>query len=232
MKSLKVFLIDTTTLRLEVLRRRLLTVDSIKVVVPVLAGSDVDAAYRDVMDRVNAIIFSESVPSKMVVRLTQTFRSYGIIIPIFILRKQSEAQVPRKLRNAGIDDILNVVEIDTPLFSWTFVSAVEHALLKRKAREFDTLHRRLKHTNESLAGMIHSINNPLSVIRLAMYHLENPELPVDKKESFLKILVNSLEKIDLHMKELYSIRRLLNGETVSPPNILEIHPSTRASATH
>jgi signal transduction histidine kinase len=231
MKFLRVFLIDTTPLRLEVLKRRLLGVESIKVVVPTVANADVEEIYRDVMGRIDVIMFSESVSSKMVVQLTLMFRSHGIILPIFILRKQSEARVPRKFQKIGVDDVLNVVEIDTPLFSWTFVSAVEHALLKRKAKEYDGLHRRLKTTSDSLAHMIHDINNPLSVVRLAMYHLEDPMLAIDKKETFLKILVNSLQKIDLHMKELYSIRRLLNGEKIPIPNVLSIHPSARATAS-
>jgi signal transduction histidine kinase len=231
MKFLRVFLIDTTQLRLEVLRRSLSGVESIKAVVPMLASGDVEGAYRDVMGRIDAIVFGESVSSKAIIQFTQLFRSYGIIVPVFILRKQSEAQVPGKLRKAGVDDVLNIVEIDTPLFSWTFVSAVEHALLKRKAREFDGLHRRLKTTSDALATMIHAVNTPLSIVRLAMYHLEDPALPADKRDTFLRILVSGLQKIDLHMKDLSSIRRLLNGEQVTSPNVLLITSSKHVSAS-
>jgi len=231
MKFLRVFLIDTTQLRLEVLRRRLSSVESIKVVVPVVVSGNVEGTYRDVMGQVDAIVFSDSVSSKAILQLTQMFRSHGIIIPIFILQKQSEAQVPRKLRKIGVDDVLNIYEIDTPLFSWTFVSAVEHALLKRKAKEFDGLNRRLKFTSESLANMIHAVNTPLSIVRLAMYHLEDPALPSDKRETFLRILVNGLQKIDLHMKELYAIRRHLNGEQTASPNVLSITPPKNASVS-
>jgi signal transduction histidine kinase len=232
MKLLRVFLIDTTQLRLEVLRRRLSSVDSIKAVVPAVVGGDVAGIYRDVMGRIDAIVFGESVSTKAILQFTQMFQSHGIIVPIFILRKQSEAQVPRKLQKAGVDDVLNIFEIDTPLFSWTFVSAVEHALLKRKAKEFDGLYSRLKTTSDSLANMIHAVNTPLSIVRLAIYHLEDPALAADKRETFLRILLNSLQKIDQHMKELSSIRRLLNGEQFASSNILSITPPKHASASH
>jgi len=232
MKSLRVLLIEAAHSDISLLRKKILEIRSIKLKVTDADVKNAEVIYKDNSDRLDVILFSERIPASAIVHLTKNFRLDNTIIPIFIFSKQSEPKVSRKYQKAGIDDILNVVEIDTPLFPWTFTSAVEHAILKKKAKEYDNLQQRLKIANESLTSLIHEINNPLSVIRLAMYHLEDTGLTLDKKETFLKLLLNSLEKIDGNMKELRAIRNQLNGnERLSSSKIYSIKPALNIIAT-
>ena len=135
-------------------------------------------------------------------------------MPILMLTKQSEARVPRNLRKAGVDDMLNIAEIDTPLFSWTFMSILKQAEIQKKAEEFDVIKNRLQTVNRSLAFITHEINNPLGVIRLALYHLENPNLAKKKKKTFFKLLADNVKKVDAQMEKLQEVRTQL-GEDAS-----------------
>ena len=231
MKLLRVLLINSAAPQKDLLRYKLLSSDAIKLAITDAGIKNAETTFIESKARLDVILFGDKIPATVVVKLTKIFRGFDTIIPVFILSKQSEAQVPRNYRKVGVDDVINIAEIETPLFSWTFMSAVEHAILKKKAREYDVIHKRLMHTNESLANLMHDINNPLSVIRLTMYHLEDLLLPADKKGMFLKLLVSSFEKIDAHMKELRAIRRQLNGERISSAKILSINPALNISAT-
>lgn len=132
--------------------------------------------------------------------------------PILLLTRQSEARVPLKYKKIGIDDMLNIAEIQTPLFLWTFQSTMTQIADRNKAKEFDIVKDRLRRASKSLAFVTHEINNPLSVIRLALYHLESGKLPQNKKKVFFKLLVDNIEKVDTQMKELYTIRRQLSSD--------------------
>jgi signal transduction histidine kinase len=230
MKLLRVLLINSGTQQKEILHQKLSSNSSIKLAITDAGVKNAETIFNESKTHLDVVLFSDKMPASVILKLAKIFRGFDTIIPIFILSKQSEAQVPRRYRQAGIDDVLNIAEIDTPLFSWTFMSAVEHAILKKKAREYDCIYKRLRHTNESLANLMHEINNPLSVIRLTMYHLEDPAIPREKKEMFFKLLVSSLEKIDIYMKELRAIRRQLNGEKAASAKILSINPALNLSA--
>ncbi|MDI6766811.1 MAG: hypothetical protein QME52_08325 [Bacteroidota bacterium] len=228
MKPLRIFFVDKINSHSEALKNKLSNVESVKFLVSMAGIKNAGPTFAESGNRFDVILFGEKVAASIVIRLTKIFRSHNIVIPIFILTKQSEARVARKYRTIGIDDMLNIADIDTPLFSWSFMSAIEQAMLKKKASEYDVLHRRLKRINSTLSSLVHDINNPLSVIRLAMYHLDNPKLSIEKKETFMKMLINNIERLDNQMKELRIIRRQLNGDSTTEPKVLAFKPNIDA----
>jgi nitrogen-specific signal transduction histidine kinase len=168
--------------------------------------------YQESKDQIDLIVFGEKVPAGTVTNLTKTIRSMNQTIPVFVFTKQSESRLSRAHQMAGVDDLLNIADFDTPLFSWTFTSTLEQAVLKKKAAQYDILQERLLSANDALRHIMHEINNPLSVIRLALYHLDKPDLAKNKQKTFMKLLIDNLEKIDMQMKDLHVIRRQLSGE--------------------
>lgn len=225
MKSIRVLLVDTTNAHKELLDRRLANPDSARFIVSFAEVKTASALFLDNPDQFDIVIFGDKVSPNIVAQTTRAIRARNLILPIFVLTRQSEARMPKNFKGAGVDDMVNVAEIDSPLFSWTFMSVVEQAVLKKKAREYDGMYRRLRTISDSLGALIHEINNPLSVIRLAMYHLENPELSRAKRETFFKLLMDNLEKVDSRMKELHVIRRQMGGESVPHAKILSIRPT-------
>jgi len=226
MNLLHVLLVDSTRVNHALLERASSIDKSLKFQVTRSGVRHAGSLFADSEQPFDIVLFGERIKPKAAVQLTRSFRSRHGTVPIFLLTRENDAQVPRPLQLAGVDDVVNVADLNSPLFSWTFTSAIEHAVLKKKASEYDALHRRMSTMSTSLATVMHDLNNPLSVIRLIMYHLENSEITETKRDSFLKLLVANLERIDSHMSDLLLIRRQLSGEKPKRAKILSIRPST------
>jgi signal transduction histidine kinase len=209
MHVLRVLLIDPTRTTKSLLEGKRLSTETVRLLIR-QAGTDLKIEEEENLHAdTDVVLFGEKVPSASIVGMTKAFRAAGVDVPVFILSRQSEARVPQKYLKAGVDDVINTVEIQTPLFLWTFQSTLTQVADRRKAKDFDVIRDRMRRANKSLAHVTHEINNPLSVIRLAIYHLQNAKLPKTKKRAFFKLLVDNIDKVNLQMKELYTIRREL-----------------------
>lgn len=164
------------------------------------------------------ILFGEQVSASVIIQTSKSLRGAGILSPILMLTSNS---LQPKFRTAGVDDALNSADLRTPIFLWTLKSTLRQIEERRKAREFDLIRQRLHNLSKSLAFITHEINNPLSIIRLALYHLENPKLAKGKKEVFFRLLSENVDKVGAQMRELYTIRRLLGNDS---------HPPTKRSS--
>ena len=230
MKSVRIFLIESAVARHRSVKHKLSSSGSIKLHVTATMPRMADAAFKDAHKHVDIVVFSEKITAGTVIQLTKIFRARHLTIPIFVLTEEPGARLPRNFRRAGVDDMVGMADIDTPLFSWTFMSTIQQTVLRKKAREYDSLHRRLRSVNDSISTLMHEMNNPLSVIRLALYHLENPELSEDKRSTFLKLLVSNLERVENYVKDLRMIRRQLGGETPNNAKIFPLKPTTSSAA--
>jgi len=222
MQTVRVLLVDTKDTVKKLLEGSLLNADSMKFVVTLLNTKGAKQTIHNLGRDFDVVFFGERTSHKVVRELALLLRASGIKSPMLLLTKQSEAKLPAELESAGLDDVINVAEMATPLFVWTFQSIVEQSDVRKKLKDYDVLRFRLKHIDESLGDLMHKINNPLSVIRLTLYHLENPNLPNDKRESFFKILVEHVKKIDSHMDELRTIRRQLGKDASILSKILSM----------
>ncbi len=83
---------------------------------------------------------------------------------------------------------------------------------RRKASEYDYLRERLASVKRSLTTLMGELNTPLSVIRLAVYHLEHSKPSRAKRDLYHSLMVENVERIEEKLKELYHIRRLLTIE--------------------
>ena len=210
MKTFRVLLIDGTPVYQKLLSRRLENPESVRFKVTYSGSDEAKVIVRDFTRQIDIVVFGDSISQATVLQLTKIFRSYNLAIPIFVLTRKNDARVPRSLKKAGIDDMMRISEMGTPLFAWSFISTVEEVILKKKAKEYDVLHGRLRSVSSSLATLMHDINNPLSVIRLALYHLQNRTLAKEKRELFIRLLLDNIQRIDGQMKELSAIRRQLS----------------------
>lgn len=222
METVRVLLVDTKDTVKRLLEQELLNADAVKFVVSLISARAAKNTINSLKHDYDVVFFGEKTPVKIVASMASHFRASGIKAPILMLTRQSEAKLPEELERAGVDDVLNTAEMNTPLFVWTFQSLLEQAEVKKKLKDYDVLRHRLKHLDESLGDLMHKMNNPLSVVRLTLYHLENPNLPGDKREMFFKILVEHVKKIDSHMDELRTIRRQLGKDATILAKILSM----------
>jgi signal transduction histidine kinase len=225
METVDVLLIDTTDSFKSLLEGPPLGDDSLKFIATLVKPTSLKEPTLPVSGDFRVILFGEKVGAQTVVRYARKIRSSGVMAPMFVLTKNRETMVPRKFQKAGIDEMLNVAEMKTPLFSWTFMSTLKQTENRRKANEFEDITSKLKSINESLGFITHEINNPLSVIRLAIYHLENMELSSEKRKMLFKLLNENIDKVDMQMDELRTLRkRLSNGQQSSDKRSL-VHSS-------
>lgn len=176
--------------------------------------------FKSKCDQFDVILFGEKLAPSVIIQSSQEIRSVNTTIPLLVLTRESEAKVSRNFQKAGIDDILNIVDLSTPLFSWTFMSTLKQAEVRKKANEFDIIRDRLQHVNESLAFITHEMNNPLGMIRLAVYNLGNPELSNPKKAEIYKLLAESVNRVHAQMRELHTIRYQINKDTTILKKVL------------
>ncbi len=163
----------------------------------------------------DVILLGEKISRKKILDWTGKLRAMGYACPILLLTRQSEARLNPAFQGAGIDDLLNIADINTPLFSWTFTSTIRKIVERRKASEYDYLRDRLNSIKRSLSTLMHDLNTPLSVIRLAVYHLEHSKPPKEKRELYHTLMIENVERIEEKLKDLYHIRRLLTVERKS-----------------
>ena len=124
-----------------------------------------------------------------------------------MLTRQSEAVVSSRLKNAGVDDMLNVLEISTPVFGWTFLSLLQHTGMKKKAAEYETIQARLRHVNEALEEITKKMNAPIGVIRSAVKTLNGHQKHVTT------LLNENVTLMEQQLHELLEIRQKLGKET-------------------
>ncbi|MBI4546674.1 MAG: hypothetical protein HY707_01735 [Ignavibacteriae bacterium] len=227
MQKIRILLVDSTDSVKKLLEDRTTPTDSVRFVVTHIKARSLKKSSELVNDQFDVILFGEKVSQLSVIRSTKAIRATGLIIPILVLTRQSEARVPRNYQKAGIDEMLNSAEVSTPLFTWILISTLKQIETKKKVHNFDVIRNRLRTVNESLKTLSHDINNPLSVIRLALYQLENPNLPKLKRERFFKLLSTNVEKVDSYIKELRLIRRQLGEDTTTLTNVLSLKPLKR-----
>jgi signal transduction histidine kinase len=230
MNSIGVLLIDTKEDVKHLLERRFKQTQSLNFTINLLDANSATPTLQGNYEPWDVIIFGEQIKKSIVKELTKKMRSQGLTLPILMLSRISGECVPRTLRKIGVDDILNMAEIDSPVFMWTLMSILQQAELRKKADEFDVIRNRLQKINETLAYISHEINNPMSVIRLALYQLENRQLSKTRREWFFKLLTDSVSKVDEQMKELYTVRKQLGEDTGILTKILSGRTQQRAVA--
>ncbi len=212
MDPIKILLIDKTASTKNALEKSPVGRTSAPLDVTLLPSRNGHGAGDPLEVTTDVILLGESMSRKKIIEHSAKFRARGFACPILLLTKQSEARLAPVFQQAGVDDLLNIAEIGTPLFSWTFTSTLRQVNERRKASEYDYLRDRLSAIKRSLSTLMHDLNNPLSVIRLAVYHLENTKPTKSRRDLYHSLMIENVEKIEEKLKELYHIRRLLTIE--------------------
>jgi signal transduction histidine kinase len=212
MEAIRILLIDNSVSTKEALDRAPLGKTGTELDVTLLPARNGNGSADRSLVGADVVLIGEKLSRKKVVDWAAKLRSMGYGCPILLLTRQSEARLPAAVHEAGVDDLLNIADISTPLFSWTFTSTVRQIIERRKASEYDYLRDRLNSIKRSLSTLMHELNTPLSVIRLAVYHLENSNPPRAKRDLYHTLMIENIERIEQKLKDLYHIRRLLTIE--------------------
>jgi len=157
----------------------------------------------------DVLIFGDRTTDSSIIRFSTGARKLGLTLPVFLITREPERGVSPHYKRAGVDDVININELRTPLISWTLTSTMKHAEVRRKAKEFDDIRNEILTISESLAFITHEINNPLSVMKLALYHLQSYPSDEERRAMMVKIISDNIYKVETQMSELRSLRSRL-----------------------
>src|SRR5205809_238097 len=117
MKIFRVLFVDSTDAPKQFFPKRFQDPESIKFSVTRALASEAETIYRDSVSQIDLIVIGEAHRSSSVTKLTRMFRSYNLAVPIFVLTNSGRTPVPAPYRKAGVDDMINAAEMNTPLFT-------------------------------------------------------------------------------------------------------------------
>lgn len=161
--------------------------------------------------KADLVIFGYRLTEQSVLRHTLLVRSMGSTMPVIVLTKEWYTGIPQRYKKVGVDELLNVHELKTPLISWTLMSSAKVAEVRKKAGEYDRMKNRMTTLSDTLAFITHEINNPLSIMRLALYHLQTYQLEDDRRSMMMNLLAENIDKVQSQMDELRAVRRQIGG---------------------
>ncbi|MFI5252005.1 MAG: hypothetical protein ACHQQQ_06175 [Bacteroidota bacterium] len=207
MKIIHILLIDTSPAIKVQLEKSLASIEHELFKVEYSTPRNAEEAFKDAKKSVEVVLFGEAIPLSAIVQQAKIFRRNNAGIHVFMFTRESEARIPNKLRRAGVDDFLNIMELNTPVFGWTFLSTLEHIGMKKKAAEFEMIHERLQYVNDSLAEITAEIIKPIGNLRAAMDAMNG-----DRAHT-LKVLNENIALMERSLGDLMEIRQRLGNET-------------------
>lgn len=222
MDSLYIAIIEPTELQTELMENQLSSALGEKTILQKISLKEFENSLPTIHPIYDLVLIGEKNTSSKSIHIAKLMRSNNYNMPILLLTNQSEAKLSHTQNVSGIDDILNIVEITLPTFSWTLTSLLKKSELQKKAEEFDEIRHELIDINTQLAGITHEINNPLGVIRLALFQLQNKLGSDENFNKYIQMINDNTSKIESQIKQLREVREKMRTDQNILGKILSI----------
>ncbi|HZY09957.1 MAG TPA: hypothetical protein VFF29_02285, partial [Bacteroidota bacterium] len=115
MDTIRVLLIDTNG-EIKNLIEDQFKDSSVNLSVTLMNPKKTREGFKPKCDQFDVILFGEKLSPSVIIQSSQEIRSINTTIPLLVLTRESEAKVSRNFQKVGIDDVLNIVDLSTPLF--------------------------------------------------------------------------------------------------------------------
>jgi signal transduction histidine kinase len=222
MNSLYIAIVEPTDLQTEILEKQLSSALKEKTILQRINLKEFESSLPSIQHIYDLVLIGEKNSPQKAIHAAKSLRQNNYTMPILLLTIQSEAKLSHNQTAAGIDDFLNIVEITLPTFSWTLTSLLKKTEIQKKADEFDEIRHDFIDINQQLAAITHEINNPLGVIRLALFQLQN-KLGSDKNfDKYTHMIADNVVKIETQIKQLRDVREKMRTNQTILGKILSI----------
>jgi signal transduction histidine kinase len=222
MNSLYIVIFEPTEINTGLLEKQLTNALKEKTILQRMNIKDFESSILSIQPIFDLVLIGEKNSTQKAIHVAKLLRQNNYRMPILQLSIQSEAKLSHDQKTSGIDDILNTVEISLPTFSWTLTSLLKKSEIQKKAEEFDEIRHDLININTKLADITHEINNPLGVIRLALFQLQKKFSSEDEYRKYVQMITDSVTKINAQIKELRNVRELMRANQNILSRILSI----------
>jgi hypothetical protein len=222
MNTIQILLIDHKNTIKPPLESSLTSIQSASFSVDFIGAKDAEKHLRENARIYDVLLMGEKVPQAAIIRIAKLVKSHGWAGHVILLTRQSEFRISPALQKAGVDDLLNVAEINTPVFGWTFLSTLNYSGAKRKAEDLDVIRDHLLDINDSLTAIASKMSRPVSRMRAAVGSTDGG----DKKRELNRAFARNLDEISDRLGELVSVSRRLAREARVITKILAEKAST------
>ncbi len=212
MDSVYILLVEPTKLEPVVLEEQLKLALNGKVILHRINETKIESFLETKSPIFDLVFIGEKVATNNVIHVANLLRGKNFRMPLILLTSQSEAILSQSQKSTGIDHVLNIAEVSLPTFSWTFSSLLKESEVQKKAEEFDSIRVKMMSINSVLAHITHEINNPLGVIRLALFQLQSKSKPDESTAKYFKMITDNVNKLEEQIQALRSAREEMRTE--------------------
>lgn len=212
MESVYILLVEPTKLEPALLEEKLKSALKGKVILQRINETKFESFLETKSPIYDLVFIGEKVAINNIIQMANFLRGKNFRMPLILLTSQSEANLSQSQKSAGIDHLFNVAEVTLPTFSWTFSSLLKESEVQKKAEEFDSIRVKIMSINSVLAHITHEINNPLGVIRLALFQLQTKSKPDESIAKYFKMITDNVNKLEEQIQALRSVREEVRTE--------------------
>ncbi len=212
MDSVYILLVEPTKLEPVVLEEQLKLALNGRVILHRINETKIESFLETKSPIFDLVFIGEKVATNNVIHVANLLRGKNFRMPLILLTSQSEAILSQSQKSIGIDHVLNIAEVSLPTFSWTFSSLLKESEVQKKAEEFDSIRVKMMSINSVLAHITHEINNPLGVIRLALFQLQSKSKPDESTAKYFKMITDNVNKLEEQIQALRSAREEMRTE--------------------
>jgi nitrogen-specific signal transduction histidine kinase len=72
-------------------------------------------------------------------------------------------------------------------------------------QDIEQLNAQLENMKSGVREIVHDISNPLGVLRMAAYYLQNVKADKEKQDHYLTIIAETVDKVDVGLKRLRAL---------------------------
>ncbi len=154
---------------------------------------------------IDIVLMDYFLPGKNGLEITKDIKGKRISVPIVFLTVNKDFDLALDVMKLGVDDYLVKEEISSPILPKTVLRIVEKYRLQRQKTELEISQERLKAIHQTLAGVIHDFESPLSeMFDITEEFKRQPNLEAHK--NYIKIIDENVHRIMSKLDKLKSLK--------------------------
>lgn len=222
METITILIIEPTELVFEVLNKQFKKALKANVIIDNINYIQIENFVKNKIPIYDLVFIGELIDLKDTIKISSTLKRNGFFMPLILLTQIQDTKLTIQQIEAGIDDCLNIYEFESETFAWSLTSLIQKSEIKQKAEEFETIRAKILSLYSSLAKITHEINNPLGVMRLALFQLKSKINNDESLNKYIQMISDNIDKIENQITDLRKVREEMQIEQTILRKILAI----------
>lgn len=222
METISILIIEPTELSFETLSNQFKKALKNNILLDNVNYQTISDFIQDKIPIYDLVLIGELIELKDTIKISSLLRQSGFYMPLILLTQVQDTKLTIQQIEAGIDDCLNVYEFESETFAWSLTSLIQKSEIKQKAEEFETIRAKILSLYTALAKITHEINNPLGVMRLAIFQIKNKSNNDESLNKYIQMISDNIDKIESQITDLRKVREEMQVEQTILRKILSL----------